>query len=411
METLKSQYENSEQIRKGIDTVLKSPKYTEEFKDRVRKHLNASSTDIFATDGSLMVMEGDTPNKIIISTRDGSSAGWVEKAVYIDDELIKALDTIVDELIPAPPKQRVPTVPRSTYEAALAQIQDLLEQLKQANIALDNAKAQIAGLLAEIQALLQQKDAAELEAAAANNEAQSSNSRFAGVLSQFQEALQKGIQEAIERVSLEAQVRGLQAQKEVLLAQQRDLLDVVKALQLQLEALGGQIEFQQQQLIQQAAESAARLVLQSPYGDIGPSGQTGWEVVQVGKPNDFTNSNQVLRYEDDDGRPEAWVNGPNMILYNVSTEPMTFTIQIRPNNSSGNSHPVAWVGTATGQTQFIVPARDPNATQAASLQIAFRFTGAFRGSGKNNDYKDTVRITASNGDLFEFTAQYFYDRG
>ena len=407
METLKSQYENSEQIRKGIDTVLKSPKYTEEFKDRVRKHLNASSTDIFATDGSLMVMEGDAPNKIIISTRDGNSEGWVEKAVYIDDELVKALDTIVDELIPAPPKQRVPTVPRPTYEAALAQIQDLLDQLKQANIDLDNAKTQIAGLMAEIQALLQQKDAAELEAAAANNEAQSANSRFSELLSQFQEALQKGIQEAIERVSLEAQVRGLQAQKEVLLAQQRDLLDVVKTLQLQLEALGGQIEFQQQQLIQQAAQQAAQLVIQSPYSGRGNSGLTGWEVINVQKPADFQKG-QILRYEDNDGN-RAWINGPDMVLYNIDTEPMTFTIKIEVDNALGVFHAVPWIGTGTGQTQFTVPGRPADSTQPSTAIIRFRLANQV-GSGKNNDYKDRVSIQASNGDQFILQANYFFDR-
>jgi hypothetical protein len=408
METLKSQYENSEQIRKGIDTVLKSPNYTEEFKDRVRKHLNANGTDIFDSNGTLKVMESDDPNKIIISTRDGSSEGWVEKAVYIDGELIKALDTIVDELIPTGPKQRIQTVPRSVYDEALSQIQDLLEQLRQCNIDLDNAISQLQQLRAEIEALLQQLDAERLQRAAANNEAQSAEERFRGLLSNFQEAIQKGIQEAVERVSLEAQVRGLQAQKEVLLAQQADLIDIIRTLQLNLEALGGQIEFQQQQLVQQAAQQSAQLVLQSPYSGRGASGLTGWEVTNVQKPADFEKG-QILRYEDNDGN-RAWINGPDMILYNIDTEPMTFTVRFQTDNALGEYHANPWIDTSTGETQFTVPARDPLVTEPSRLAIRFRFTGRFNGSGKNNDYKDRVSIVTSNNDEFILQANYFYDR-
>ena len=154
MDTLKTQYANSEQIRRGIDTVLKSPNYTQDYKDRIKKYLAADTVDIFDVSGSLVVREGESINEIIISTRNGSSTGWVEHAVYIQDELIRALDTEVDELIPAPPKQRIETVPKEIYDAKVDEFNALVQALAAKEAELQNALSAIDTLKGEIASLL-----------------------------------------------------------------------------------------------------------------------------------------------------------------------------------------------------------------------------------------------------------------
>ena len=261
-------------------------------------------------------------------------------------------------------------------------------------------------------------DAEKIQTAAANNEADAANNRFQSLLGDFQEALQKGIQEAIKRVSLEAQVRGLQAQKEVLLAQVAALIENIKALQgnIQLlqgniEALQGQIEFQQTQITIQAEQQAARLVLQgiANQSAIGSSGQSGWKVETVGKPEDMQKG-QTIRFEDDSGN-RRWINGPEITLYNISEVPLRFDFSFRVEFSddggflsSPTSNRSPWIG---GPPTVIVPPRIGNS--AGTFTYSTIFTGAFNGKGKNSDYGDKVIIRVENGDSFELNAHYFYD--
>ena len=158
--------------------------------------------------------------------------GYVEKPKYIDGELIKAVDVVVDELIGKPYKQKIETIALSKYNdllalynAEVANVVDLTQQLAEAN-------SEILRLSGLISALEQEIDSEKILTAVANNETQAANDRYASLLSDFQSAVTKGVQEAIARVSLEAQVAGLRAQKEVLKAQ----YDVIFQLQLSLQS-------------------------------------------------------------------------------------------------------------------------------------------------------------------------------
>ena len=58
-----------------------------------------------------------------------------------------------------------------------------------------------------------QIDVERLLRASAENESEITNNKYVSLIQDFQNALSKGIKEGIERVSLEAQLRGLQAEK------------------------------------------------------------------------------------------------------------------------------------------------------------------------------------------------------
>ena len=58
----KEQYENSEQIRRGISTILKSNNYTDEYKAKIRSYLEGIDVDKFTKEDSLSVSETMLPS-------------------------------------------------------------------------------------------------------------------------------------------------------------------------------------------------------------------------------------------------------------------------------------------------------------------------------------------------------------
>lgn len=104
---------------------------------------------------------------------------------------------------------------------------------------------------------------AKLQEASAQNETQVANNRFTTLLSDFQNAVIAGSKEGVERVSLNAQVRGLQAQKKTL----QQLLEVQKAITNQLTS----------QVSGVAAETAAAASGLTPF----TGNEAYWGVIKI----------------------------------------------------------------------------------------------------------------------------------
>lgn len=162
---------------------------------------------------------------ILVDTKvdtDGSTFGYVERPIYNEQELVKAVDTIVDELI-GPPASQAPAVVlksiyddlRALYNQALIDIRDLEEQISDLNT--ENGE-----LRSEIQQLEVDIDLQKLLKASADNERDASNQVLQSITLDFQAALSKGTKEAIERVSREASLQGLLAEKEAFIALQEE---------------------------------------------------------------------------------------------------------------------------------------------------------------------------------------------
>lgn len=146
----------------------------------------------------------------------GSATGYVEKSQYIEGELKKTIDVVIDELIRSKPTQGPLTVLKTTYdeltEIYTISVQDLIEMTDERDMTLSENER----LKAEVESLSQTVDSEKLLRSIADNEQDASNNRYTSLLNDFQIAVTKGIREAIERVSLEAQVSGLNAQNESL---------------------------------------------------------------------------------------------------------------------------------------------------------------------------------------------------
>jgi hypothetical protein len=145
---------------------------------------------------------------------DGSAFGYVERPIYNNEQLVKAVDTIVDELIAAPRQPGPAVVLKSVYDdlrkeldAALRNIKDLQKQVNDLTTENRNLQNRIDQLLIDI-------DLQKLLKASADNEKETLAQSLQSVTVDLQAALIKGTKEAVERVSREASLQGILAQKE-----------------------------------------------------------------------------------------------------------------------------------------------------------------------------------------------------
>jgi hypothetical protein len=191
---------------------------------------------------------------------DGETSGYVEKPKYNETELKKAVNVDVVELIPQTPKEQPKVVPQKTYDnlqglysGSLIQIKDLSKQLNDAN-------SKIQTLTTENENLITQIDVEKLLRASAENELEITNTKYVALVQDFQNALSKGIREGIERVSLEAQLRGLQAEKETFNQLQTQLQSQLDSANVRMVDLQSQVTNAQQLLASaqiQASQSQA----------------------------------------------------------------------------------------------------------------------------------------------------------
>lgn len=143
----------------------------------------------------------------------GEVSDYVERLKYNEEELKKALDVDVDELIKAAPKDLPKIISRKAFERLQGLYQSAQENILNLTNKLKAEESKVSGLestIADLQARLAAAQASQLNA---EQELIASNAKFASLLIDFQNALSKGIQEGTERVSLESQLRGLQAEK------------------------------------------------------------------------------------------------------------------------------------------------------------------------------------------------------
>ena len=205
--------------------------------------------------GTTFVSKSATePYDHIEGERDGELTNFIEKPKYDEEQLKKAVDTEIDELIlpPLPPDPEV--VPKPVYDDLLERYNQAIEDLGIANDRIRELEAQVASLQGQVQALQTQLDAARVAQAIAENQAQQTNIKYADLLSKFSTAIIKSTKEGIQRTSLNAQVEGLTAQKDTLREQIVQLRQLVASLQGQVQTQLDILEAQQAAAASQISE-------------------------------------------------------------------------------------------------------------------------------------------------------------
>jgi regulator of replication initiation timing len=182
--------------------------------------------------GSAALRQETAPDgTVVVNTSvdtDGSTFGYVERPVYNNEQLVKAVDTIVDELI-QPAEVSGPAVVlfeiyddlRKLYQQALNDIQDLQEQVDQLLVENESLRTDIEQLEIQI-------DLERLLKSSAENERDATNQVLQSVTLDLQSALSKGVKEAVERVSREASLQGLLAEKEAFITLQENAQNTIE---------------------------------------------------------------------------------------------------------------------------------------------------------------------------------------
>tara|TARA_B110000211_G_scaffold222265_1_gene270771 strand:+ start:590 stop:1801 length:1212 start_codon:yes stop_codon:yes gene_type:complete len=190
-------------------------------------------------------------------TFSGESNLNIVKPKYNEEELKKAVDVTVDELV----KKKKPKKPRyilyEKYQGKLDEIGLLNNELQQITNERDNLLSNVETLEGSVEVLTSQIQTLQLQLEFQQKELEKLTEKFGELSIDFQNAVIKGTKEGIERVSLTAQTRGLQAQKETLQSQLESEREIVKALQAANVTLQQTIETNARIFEQQIAQANA----------------------------------------------------------------------------------------------------------------------------------------------------------
>jgi hypothetical protein len=380
-----------------------------------------SKTHTFVDGSSTIVSQSaNEPYEHFEGERDGELTNFIEKPKYDENQLKRAVDTVVDELIlpPLPPSPEV--VPKPLYDDLLARYNKAIADLAEANNTIRNLQAQISTLQGQIQSLLSQLDAAKVAQSIAENQAQQTNERYSDLLNKFAQAIIKSTKEGIQRVSLNAQVEGLTAQKDTLREQITQLRQLVASLQGQVAAQLDILDTQQDaarqreqaaqdridaladQADQQQEESATLQSLNGYTGTFGQSGKVGWKLIQSQR-NRTVEPFIYVRVERTGtfkySYPFKNLQGQYVNLYNFNADkPVTFTFSIQ--NTGGKS---VWLKAPSSIT---IPPRSGDNPGKGYIQLGFANMSSSK-DARNKIWGNDLTIRASTGE--QFTVKGGYD--
>mgnify|MGYP001333669723 FL=1 len=117
---------------------------------------------------------------------DGEIAGRLRRMKYDEEELIKAIDTSVNELIKSKPDPKVDVVELDEYERVLAQLEQANSLLADVRSELQSQKGISASLRSEIEGFKADLDASLVRVAIAENQSEATNDKFVGTVNDLQ---------------------------------------------------------------------------------------------------------------------------------------------------------------------------------------------------------------------------------
>lgn len=140
---------------------------------------------------------------------DGVISSKLIKPKYNKEEVEKSIDTSIIELIPLTTPEPPDTVLRSIHNIALAQIDDLTNEVTVLNGVIITLQSNITELEIVTQSLRIELDGKDLLLAAEANQTQQATLRVQSSIGDLQNSIQRTTNEAIQRVSLTARNEAL----------------------------------------------------------------------------------------------------------------------------------------------------------------------------------------------------------
>lgn len=330
----------------------------------------------------------NTPYEHIKGERDGELTGRIEKPKYNEDELKKAVDTDVDELIGPPKKEKPPVVPKPLYDDLRRLYDERGVRINELESLISDLESEVETLNSELEALLIQVDALSLQTAAAQNEAQVTNDRYTLLLQDFSNAVVKSTKEGIERVSLKAQTEGLIAQKESLREQLKALNLIVGQLQSQIEA-----DIEREYLNSTIQDEQNNFAYKIPQQNITDPSKGGIY-------NDWNKKNYVQK------------NGRQLVFYNFNETPVTVRVtKSGRDGTNKNSIKVPssfTIGPGAGYNETLGKTATPGVT---SIELGFDRPGGYKVSVRKSIRRNpVVNLIFDNGKGGRVTVKTSFER-
>ena len=230
------------------------------------------------------------------------------KDKYDTEELIKAVDVTVIELLPNIPTTNLDLVPRPVYNAELTTSLDLRKQVAALNVTVATLNTTISDLQAQVQFEINNRLTIEQTNDLLVNQIETLTSTIEDFASQIATSLQKSVDESILRASLQSQKTGFKAQIEALIQQINSLNAIIEGLQAQLGAV------RQQKDLETTTQAQGGTIIN--------------KIVNVnftpkGSPTDSTMAFKIKNARD---KATQWVRGESLKLINNDLEPVDITI-------------------------------------------------------------------------------------
>ena len=218
------------------------------------------------------------------SPADGILVSKLTKPLYNIPEIVKSLDVTITELIPSEVAAGPATVLKTVYDSALNEIELRDATISSLNRNILTLNSKIGQLESVTQSLLIDLDNQKLLVANADNQNAITSTRIRSGIVDLQNAIQKGTSEAIQRVSLLAQIASLKKEN-----------DTVK-----------------QELYGKQAKVAEGFKVSEDFA---------YKILEI-KDNDFDGVRFDARANE---ASEEWINGPSIQIDNFSTTDIIVT--------------------------------------------------------------------------------------
>lgn len=209
---------------------------------------------ILSVSGSSVITKNEYGINVVNESNVASSLIFkgLTKTKYDNEELVKAVDVTVTELIPNIPSANLDLVPRPIYNAELSASADLRLEVSRLNLKIQDLNTTITTLQSQVQTEINNRLSIEQTNDALSNQIETLNSTIEDFSTQISTSLQKSVDESILRASLQSQNTGFKAQINALIKQIDSLNSIIEGLQSQLGAV------QQQEVLENSSKSLAQ---------------------------------------------------------------------------------------------------------------------------------------------------------
>jgi len=334
--------------------------------------------------------EQEIPIKLEQESYGGETAADLVKPKYNEDELKKAIDVKVDELIKKRKLDKKDYILKSRYDSLQKKYEEAQDEIRQLNLDISTLESEIESLKSQLDLALEELDSAKLQQSAAENEAAQTNERYSDLLGDFSTAIIKGTKEGIERVSLAAQVRGLQAQKYTL----KELLEAQKGIVESLQAAEAAEEAQQE-------ETAILRSLSGPPNSYKQEGDYAWKLPENNiKQQGELDAGQIFYFRSN-RKSCGWHNGNDLELYNFNEEKeVSYSFNIK---TKSGGHGSAWIGFS--KMTGTIPARSGSTPGKVNL-TAVKVRKVSSPKGRRKVFDDTITLTI-DGTTFTMVGRFY----